>query len=100
MRLEKLTKKQVSILRAIWIGLYVGICFACILCMWISPETKTVAKTVAVSMICMFLPVLGVIHYFDPDMHPKTRGLRVLYLVALGAGFLFSIWWYFIYAPI
>ena len=97
---KKLTKKQASTLRAVWIGLYVGICLISILCMWISPETKTVAKTVAVSMLCMFFPVLGVIQYFDPNMHPKTRGLRALYWVALAAALLFSVWWYFISAPI
>ena len=97
---KKLTKKQASTLRAVWIGLYVGICLISILCMWISPETKTVAKPVAVSMLCLFFLVLAVIDYFDPERQPKTRRRRVLYWVALAAALLFVFWWYFIYAPI
>ena len=100
MRLKKLTKKQVSILRAIWIGLYVGICFACILWMVLSPGVEVVAKPAAVGMLCLFFLVLAVIDYFDPERQPKTRRRRVLYWVALAAALLFVFWWYFIYAPI
>ena len=97
---KKLTRKQVSTLRTIWICLSVGICFACILWMVLSPGTETVAKPAAVGMLCLFFLVLAVIDYFDPERQPKTRRRRVLYWVGFAAALLFVFWWYFIYAPI